>query len=65
MEDKVEVIEIWQPVKEGGEAVVATTGQNLKLVAFIVDGYPIRLEKDWILEKRYISKEEAARIPNI
>jgi hypothetical protein len=56
--EKVDVIEIWQPVKEGGEAYSLEKG-SLKRVALIVNGYPFYLEKDWGMEKITMSKEEA------
>jgi len=59
--DKVEVLEIWMPVEEGGEARTSD-GKNLKLIAYIVNGYPIRLETGFALERRFITKEEEKRI---
>jgi hypothetical protein len=56
--ETVDVIEIWQPVKEGGEAYSLEKG-SLKRVALIVNGYPFYLEKDWGMEKITMSKEEA------
>lgn len=59
----VEVFEIYMPAKEGGEAVsIHKDNKNLKLVAFIVNGVVIILEKDFILEKSYISERQADQI---
>lgn len=62
-EDLVEVIEIWRPVESGGEAMSMRDGrsQNMKLVAFLVGGEPVKLEEDFMLERRYITKEESVR----
>lgn len=58
--DFVEMTEVWMPVKEGGEAWRVGKGP-LKLVARLLDGYPIFLEEDFCVEKRYLTKEEAAQ----
>lgn len=58
-EHKEELIEIWIPVKEGGEAFHFEKQTNLKLVAIILNGCPLFLEKDFMLEKKYISKVQA------
>jgi len=67
MENLVEVIEIWRPVESGGESASIVSmrdgrTQNMKLLAFIVGGVPIKLEEDFILQRRDITKEEAKRI---
>ena len=61
-EDTVEVIEIWMPVEKGGEAYYFKNRQNLKLVAFLVGGHPVKLEDQFVMERRNISKEEAKHI---
>lgn len=53
---KVEHIEIWMPVKEGGQAV--RNGQNLKKIVELYNGKVIYLEKDFVIQKTYLSKEE-------
>lgn len=58
MEDLVELIEVWQPVETGGESV-REDGSHLKRVALIVSGSPVFLEKDYCIERRFISKEQA------
>lgn len=63
MEEKVEMIEIWQPVEQGGEAI-NMDGKNLKRIAVLVNGYPIFLETDYCVEKRSITKEEAKLLTN-
>jgi len=69
-EEVVEIIEIWQPVENGGEAVrFATTEKgkpslnNLKRIALIVGGTPFHLEKDYVMERRQLTEEEAKRLP--
>lgn len=59
MEDLVEILEIWMPVKEGGEAYHYEKKQNLKMIALIVNGQPLKLEKDFVFERRHITKAEA------
>jgi len=56
-EKHVEITEIWQPVKEGGEAVM--DGKNLKLVALLAGGQPLWLSKGFVAEKLYASEEQA------
>ena len=58
-EETVEMIEIWSPNGKGGEAVQFPSGKKLKNIAIIVNGIPIKLEKDWIMERRDITKELA------
>ena len=64
MEDKVEVIEIWRPVESGGEAVSMREGrsQSMKLSAYIVNGYPVRLEDGFMLERSFITEAEEKQI---
>lgn len=54
----IELIELWMPVDEGGEAFDYYSKQNLKLVAILANGVPIKLEKDFMIDKKYITKEE-------
>ena len=56
---KVEIIEIWKPTKGRGEAFNLKTKTNLKRVAMLANGHPVFLEKDYCLERSYITKEEA------
>lgn len=60
----VEVIKIWRPVESGGEAVSYREGhkQQMKIVAFIVGGYPVRLEEGFMLERHEITEEESKRV---
>lgn len=60
MEDKIEIIEIWRPVEEGGQ--VRMGDKNLDLVAYIVGGEFIRFADGFVAEKSYCSKEQARRI---
>lgn len=62
--DKVEMIEIWQPTEEGGGIYHFEKKQNLKLVALIVGGIPVTLEKDFYLERKYINKFQADSLIN-
>lgn len=60
MENQVEMIEIWATTDgKDAEAVQFNTGKNIKRVAIIVNGYPIKLEKDFIMERKFINKEQA------
>lgn len=60
MNDKIEVIEIWQPVEaEKGEAFSYDRNVWLRRIAILVNGHPFHLERDWIMQRRLISKEEA------
>ncbi|MBI4029093.1 MAG: hypothetical protein HY376_01890 [Candidatus Blackburnbacteria bacterium] len=64
-EETIEVIEVWEPVESGGEAVRfgTTNGKgNLKRIALIVGGTPLFLEKDYFIERREITKEEAKKL---
>lgn len=54
----IEVIEIWQPVKEGGEAYSMDNGK-LKRIATLVNGYPHFLENGFCMEKTVMTEEEA------
>ena len=59
MKKLVEMVEIWQPTKKGkGEIVSFGRGKDLKLVAKLINGVPIFLKKDWIVERRWLTKEE-------
>lgn len=58
----VEIIEIWMPVDSGGEAIMFTDGRHLKRIAIIANGTLLMLEKDFIAEKKYITKEELKNI---
>ena len=58
-EETIEMIEIWSPSEKDGEAVTFPDGKKLKQVAVIVNGIPIKLDKDWVMERREISKEVA------
>lgn len=51
----VEVMEIWMPVKSGGEAV-DRNGKHFKMIALITNGKPTYLEKDFFFEKYYANK---------
>ena len=56
MENKVEIIEVWMPVKTGGEAI-ASDGKHLKLIAKFANGVPLVLEKEFYAQKRFITEE--------
>jgi len=59
MEDeKVEVIQIWMPIKDGGEAYHFGRKQNLKLVATIANGSPLKLDDGFVMERLYKSSRE-------
>ncbi len=58
-ENNVELIEIWMPTEKGGEAYNYKTKQNLKRIALLANGKVIYLEKDFALEKSWITKQEA------
>lgn len=62
MNEKVQVEKIWIPVDEGGEAYSWEKQKKLKLVAVIVNGIPIFLEKDFVMELSHINKIEAEEI---
>ncbi len=57
-EETVEIIEIWQPTDGTGEAWSTEKG-NMKRIAMLVNGHPYFLEKDFLVEKRSLSKVEA------
>lgn len=59
MKDQVEAFEIWQEVEEGGEAYSFDKQKNLKLVAHIINGVVLRLDKGFMLEKKTLTKAEA------
>lgn len=58
----VTITEIWQSVgkNEQGQAMMRHMDkkQDLKLVALLADGKPIKLEKDFYLQNTYLSPEE-------
>lgn len=59
MKDQVEAFELWQEVEEGGEAYSFDKQKNLKLVAHIINGVVLRLDKGFMLEKKTLTKAEA------
>ena len=54
----VEIIEIWQPVKTGGEAYYFKNNTNLERIAVVANGKPIFLKKDFVMERKYMEKKE-------
>lgn len=55
MEEKVEVIEIWASYDW-------ETKKWLTRIALIVNGYPVQLNKEYMLERKFITKDEAKQI---
>ena len=55
-QELVEIVEIWMPVKKGGEAYDFNAGKNLKRVALIANGKVIKLEKGFWVERSYMSE---------
>jgi hypothetical protein len=60
----VEKYELWIPCKKGEGSAITKDGTNMKMVAQIVNGQVLYLEKDFYLEKRQLSKEEAKILTN-
>lgn len=62
MKDTVLVEEIW--VKTNGDDATAITddGKRLKLVAYLVNGYPIKLDEGYFFERKEISNIEAENL---
>lgn len=58
----VDKIEIWQKTDNGGQAIEWPSGKNLKLVAVLINGRPVKLEKDFNVERVYITKEESENL---
>jgi hypothetical protein len=56
--DFVEMINIWMPVKNDGQAVTWPEGKSLKLVARLLGDKIIKLEKGFVLERKQLSKED-------
>lgn len=56
----VEVIEIWQEAKDGEYAPMFNleTQKNLKRIAIIVNGSPVKLEENIVCDKKYLPEEE-------
>lgn len=64
-ENNVLVEEIWIPTKEVGYGQsISRDGKDYKIIAYIANGVPLFLEKDCVLEKRYISKKDFENIKN-
>lgn len=64
-EETVLVEEIWVKTNKPDEAsAIGKNGENLKLVAFLVNGYPLRLDEGYFLERRGITKKEADLLTN-
>lgn len=59
----VEMIEIYQPVEIGGEAI-REDGSHLEKIAIIVGGKPIFLKDGICLEKTELSKEKVNNLIN-
>jgi hypothetical protein len=64
MEEKIEIIEIWQPSENDGEAIIfqrgkgPQSGRGLKRIALISNNIPIWLAENYVIQKSYCSKEE-------
>jgi hypothetical protein len=58
-EETVDVIEIWMP-SDTGEIIVGY--KPMKLIARIIDGIPIYLEKDFGMERHSIPKIESDKL---
>lgn len=60
--DTVQIVEIFMPDKEGEMVrLIDGTSSTLKCVALLANGRPIKLEKDWVLQKRDVTEMEAKR----
>ncbi|MCK9371022.1 hypothetical protein M0R04_14015 [Candidatus Dojkabacteria bacterium] len=57
-EETVEMYELWIPCKKGEGSAITQDGKNMKMVAQIVNGMVLYLEKDFYLEKRHLFKKE-------
>jgi len=53
----VDMIEVWMPSEEG--EAVRSDGKKLKLIARIVNGNPVILEKDFMVEVIPLEKRVA------
>lgn len=60
-QELLERIEIWKPVKTGGEMIKAD-GTHLERIATIINGHIIFLKENYAIEKCSISKEEVKQI---
>jgi len=61
-DEKVEILQIWMPVKNGGEAYHFGRKQNLKLVAMIANGSLLRLEDGFVMERLYKTNKELSEL---
>lgn len=57
--DRIEMFDIWMPFKQGEGNAVKEDGTQMKLVARIVGGVVVILAKDFVLQKRDITDEDA------
>lgn len=63
--DLVEIVEIYAPVKDGGEAYSAIDQKNLKRVAMIIGGRVHQLEEGYWAERSLITKKQEQNLfPN-
>ena len=58
---KNELVEVWQTVEYGGEAI-DKHGRSLKRVAILLNGKPLWLDQNFYLEKRDITDGERSII---
>ena len=61
IEDLVEVVEIWSPTETDGQAITRDD-KKLKRVAYLIGGVPAILEKDFVMERRHITKQEVDKL---
>ena len=60
--EMVEIIEILMLVEKGGDAYHFEKQQPLKTIVLLANGKLLKLEKDFFMERRYISPEELSRL---
>lgn len=62
MNNKVLLEEIWVLTTDDDATAVDMHGKKYKMIAMIVNGQPLYLEKDVYLQTRYISQEDYKEI---
>ena len=57
MENKVEIIEIWQECEpKDSEAILWQGNKALKMVAMLANGHPLKSIEGFVMERRHVDK---------
>lgn len=58
--------EVWAPASENdAEGIVVSSGKRMKRIALLVNGFPLKLEKGYAVERRHITRAEEKHLRSI